>query len=241
MARDRSSGATGCLIASSFAPHFRTCQQDGANQIKIADFGLSRMIAAADERRGLADAYLRRGRAAASEAAAARAAKNSRSGGKAKKASAGDLNTWDAENSSSSSDSEPSAEGELQLNGGAGGRYANMTGRTGTLKYMSPEVYRQEHYDLTCDVFSFGCGPLHQLSLYPFPLSTLSRRRCPLQLPTAATAARYCPFEPSCLVIRLSAGHRAFVISAEPTKRRSTNPIPIAGSFFMSCSRAITR
>lgn len=39
---------------------------------------------------------------------------------------------------------------------GTGMEAAALTGRTGTPKYMAPEVFRQEKYDTSCDVYSFA-------------------------------------------------------------------------------------
>lgn len=151
-----------CARRLTFAHRLRL-GQDGANNIKIADFGLSRMIAAADERRGLADAYLRAGKEAA-EAAAASTARSVRNGGggtgrQANDASKGrgtkgkeaSVSAWDTGDSRGSGSGSRSSSGSGSSSGSSApiGRGA-MTGRTGTLKYMSPEVRvkRRENTEL---------------------------------------------------------------------------------------------
>ena len=44
----------------------------------------------------------------------------------------------------------------LALGTGTEEAAAALTGRTGTPKYMAPEVFRQEKYDTSCDVYSFA-------------------------------------------------------------------------------------
>jgi len=44
---------------------------------------------------------------------------------------------------------------ELEPNNRVGDNY-NMTGLTGTMRYMSPEVFNEQPYNLSTDVYSFG-------------------------------------------------------------------------------------
>ncbi|KIZ04397.1 Dual specificity protein kinase shkE [Monoraphidium neglectum] len=130
------------VLLNSDKPH------DGRWEAKIADFGLSRRVEAKNAELARRRSSLLSALSVASEAAGA-------------KDGDGLERVWAAR----------ACKGQLarQASGKqarAGAAAFNLTGRTGSLMYMAPEVYLQQPYNEKADVFSFGVMMFELLQKY---------------------------------------------------------------------------